>query len=223
MKFILLLLIVLVLAPGLAFADQADVPRVRWFTEFGVGVEVGLASLEDAASSGFLGFTHGWGLGPDLKLGILRHENHRVHLGAGYLYLGPKRTGGTVQVAVANSYQRVDIAAAYNYLWKILIIGLEVGSAMTIVNTKTIYRDVSYTIEGEEIHFGIDSIYDKAEHLGVEFGLLIGTCIGVDMGQYIFKQTTRPMRLEILAKADYTRRGERDAFFAGAGLVFWLD
>ncbi len=193
-----------------------------WFSELGAGLGVSAVFQETATSSRLGGFLVGWALGPDFMLGIWQHVFHRVYLGTGYRYYGPKQEAGTEQINVTTSYHRFDLVAGYDFRFRLFVTGVHIGSAMMLVKTHHVFREISYFVEDDlEIVFADEAIIDEHEALGVNFGFLGGTSVGIDLGGLFSAHSQRKLKLEFRATGEYIRRGQRDGFFAGGKIVFW--
>ena len=103
MRFLITLLC---LAIPLSVAAQE--PGNRWFSEYGIGLETGVALMEQAPD---MAYDPGFSMGPTLYMGIFRHSMHRAALSLGYLYNFSERIGGTEQFEVVTRYQRLKLAA----------------------------------------------------------------------------------------------------------------
>ncbi|MCP4598995.1 MAG: hypothetical protein GY847_00370 [Proteobacteria bacterium] len=228
MRYLIVFIVSLFFAVGLPdslYAQQTDSSvsdGSSWFSEFGIGFGAAAVFQETATSSRLGEFSVGWALGPDLLLGIWRNGFHKVYLGAGYLFYGPKRVAGTEQIKVTTSYHRFDLAAGYDFRYKLLVAGVHIGSAMILVKTHHVFREINHQVEDDlEVVFSDGAIIDEHEALGIDFGFLGGTSIGIDIGRLFSKHSRHKVEFELRATGEYIRRGQRDAFCAGGMIVFW--
>ncbi|MCP4599970.1 MAG: hypothetical protein GY847_05430 [Proteobacteria bacterium] len=205
--------------PSLDINKPVSQSDSSWFSEIGVGLESGITLQEDALGRKF---SIGWGLGPALMLGVFQHKFHRLYLGGGYLYYGRGRDRGTEQVEVKTRYHRIGLSAGYDFRWRTLVAGLHIGSAMMIVKTQTVFQRIEdYEVVDQDIIFTKKAVIDEKTVSGVDFGLLGGARVGIDLGRLFFRSANSRIRLELCVAGDYVRRGQRDDFFAKGMLVFW--
>jgi hypothetical protein len=190
-------------------ASAQDAPNPSWFQEFFVGLGGGAAFLENASRPGFPANPV---VGPEAGVSIFRYDIHRVVLSAQYLDMLFGREDGTEQVRMATSYQRVDLWAGYEVQWKLLVAGIRLGTALTIVQSRASIYDVQYQVEGDALVFTDRAERDHQDSLGVSPGLVTG----LDVGLALLDDG-----IEIRARGGYVRRGERDEFEASGWVVCW--
>jgi hypothetical protein len=191
--------------------------RNQWFSEFGVGLETGVTLLEEAPGRAY---DPGFGVGPDLYWGIFRRGMHRAVFNLSYLFYLPDRTGGTEQFESTTSYQRLVMAGGYDFCFKFLVVGGQIGTAMMILSSERTFREIELVdIDGDDFIYEQGDTISAQNETGVDWGFYAGLSAGVDFSDlYTDKDTGF---FEIRVKADYVRRGERDDFFVSAVLVFW--
>ncbi|MDD5309975.1 MAG: hypothetical protein PHU25_21875 [Deltaproteobacteria bacterium] len=205
-----ILLLSCAILPGVVHADDATSPeKAEWFHGFFGGAGGGVAFMENAARPGF---PVNPVIGPELGVAIFRYNLHRVVLTADYLNMLFERNQGSEQVRVTTSYQRVDLWAAYEVQWKLLVAGLRIGTALTIVQSRESIYDFQYHLENDQLVFTDRAERDHKESLGVSPGLVTG----LDVGLALLDDG-----LEIRARGGYVRRGERDEFEASGWVVVW--
>jgi hypothetical protein len=210
-------ILVIALLLTLPVSVSAQEIRNQWFSEFGVGLEIGVTLLEEAPGRAY---DPGFGVGPDLYLGIFRRGMHRAVLNIGYLFYLPDRTGGTEQFESTTSYQRLVLAGGYDFCFKYLVVGGQIGTAMMILSSERTFREIELVDIDDEVF-----IYDQGDTIsnqketGVDWGFYAGLSAGVDLSDLYTDKDTGLFDIRI--KADYVRRGERDDFFISTVLVFW--
>ena len=123
-------------------------------------------------------YSFGYGFGPELRVGLLRHPLHRAYLLLGYLHYGPDAGSGTTQVWTTTSLDRWDIAAGYDFCWRFLIAGLHLGTALTLSQTEQTIYEVSYqvvtTADGSSfLEYTRGEVRDREEAAGLYPGLLV--------------------------------------------------
>ncbi|MCP4197083.1 MAG: hypothetical protein GY762_08015 [Proteobacteria bacterium] len=191
--------------------------RSQWFSEFGVGLETGMTLLEEATGRAY---DPGFGVAPDLYLGIFRRGMHRALFSLSYLFYVPDRTGGTEQFESTTSYQRLVLAGGYDFCFKYLLVGGQIGAAMMILTSERTFRE----IELVDIDDGV-FIYEQGDTIssqkdtGVDWGFYAGLSAGVDLSDLFTDKDTGLFDIRI--RADYVRRGERDDFLISAIFIFW--
>ena len=124
------ILVILILL-SVPFSVSATETPTRWFSEFGVGIEMGVSLLEEAPG---LDYDPGFAVGPGLFVGILRHGMHRAAVNLGYLYYAEERIGGTEQFEAITAYQRLTMAGGYDFCYKLLVVGAQIGTAMMVID-----------------------------------------------------------------------------------------
>ena len=215
--FLIVSFLCLVSAPVYA---QEITPQTRWFSDFGLAFRSG-ASFQSIAVND-ASYPAGYLLGPELLLSVFSHGIHRAVLDVGYLYMGNTLNKGTSQIGVKTGYQRFDLAAGYEIQWKLLVAGVRVGTALTLVKVATSYGDPSWEVvdvDGEkQLVFASDPNAQVEENLGLSPGFLAGLGVGLALGKYIFGI---PDLLEIRAQSDYVRRGARNEFTVWGMIAVW--
>ena len=118
-------------------------------------------------------------------------------------------------------YQRLKLAAGYDFCFKFLVVGAELGTAMMILTTESTYREIELVGETDDGRF----VFERGDPIastrdsGVDWGFYAGTSVGVDFSDLFTTDDTG--LFEFRVKADYVRRGERDDFTLMGLLVFW--
>ncbi len=195
-------------------------PQTRWFSDFGLAFRSGASFQSIAVNDN--SYPAGYLLGPELLLSVFSHGIHRAVLNAGYLYMGNTLEKGTSQISVKTGYQRIDLAAGYEVQWKLLVAGMRVGTALTLVKVATSYGDPGWEVvevDGEkQVVFTPDANARVEENIGVSPGFLAGLGVGLALGKYIF---SIPDLLEIRAQTDYVRRGARNEFTVWGMIAVW--
>jgi len=210
------LLFALVLLP---LSASGESKKAQWLSEFGIGIESG-ASIREKATS--LRFEPGFAIGPNLSLGIVRIGFHQVNLDLGYQYHVGDYTGGTTQLEVRTTYQRLVLAPGYFFRHKLIVAGVQLGAAMNVITTQMTYNEllIEYDSKNDEYEFHKIGEIDRQDATGVDFGFFAGVSVGLDFSGLILKTRGKSL-LDLCLKGDYVRRGERDDFFAGISIVFW--
>jgi hypothetical protein len=211
-----------------AFADDinvekslGEVNKPLWFSEFGLSTNSGATFQEKAQGWGFL---PGWALGPDVMVGLLTYRFNRVFLTLGYLYYGTGLKEGTELIEVSTSYQRMNFTLNYDFIYKILIVGAHVGGSLMIVRTDAVLRDFDVTISGgSEVEYENQTVVDEVKAIGAHMGFLGGLSVGLDLDPLFrkYEDKRKWLNFEFRLIGDYVRYGERDGFFAGAGIAYW--
>jgi len=203
----------------LPFSALGQNNKIKWISEVGIGIESGLSSREKATS---LSFEPGFAVGPTLSVSIARVGLHQVVLDLGYQYHFGNYRGGTEQLEVSTTYQRLVLAPGYFIRHKLIVAGAQVGAATNIATTRKTYNEllVAYDKQKDEYQFHKIGEIDSREATGVDFGFFAGIGIGLDFSELILKTRGKSL-LDICLKGDYVRRGERDDLFFGLRIVFW--
>ncbi len=189
-----------------------------WFSEFGVGIDTGVSLLEEAPG---LDYEPGFAVGPELYVGILRHGMHRASLNLGYINYVTERKGGTEQFEAVTTYQRLSIAAGYDFCYKLLVAGAHIGTAMMIITAEKTFREVQISdVSDDKYVFTRGDIISNQKETGVDWGFLAGLSVGIDFS-HLYPKDKDTGFLELRLKADYVRRGDRDDFFASVVIIFW--
>ena len=215
--FLIVSFLCLVSAP---ISAQEITPQTRWFSDFGLAFRSGASFQSIAVNDN--SYPAGYLLGPELLLSVFSHGIHRAVLDVGYLYMGNTLDKGTSQISVKTGYQRFDLAAGYEVQWKLLVAGVRVGTALTLVKVATSYGDPGWQVvevDGEnQLVFTPDANARVEENIGVSPGFLAGLGVGLALGKYIFGI---PDLLEIRAQSDYVRRGARNEFTVWGMIALW--
>ncbi len=217
----LLLMVVLFVFPFSVIAGEVG-PKESvttcspcWFSGLGFSIRGGYAFQESALGRDWF---DGGLVGPEILGELFVYDIHKVILSIGYLKFFSSQSKGSEEIWTTAEYQRVDFAAGYDIQWRLLVAGIRVGGAWTIVETRTSMGEPGWYVEGEEIFFTAPEDPEVSEHTGAIFGFLAGLGIGLALGDAVFGIDDL---LEIRAQADYVRRGERDDFTVFGSLVFW--
>jgi hypothetical protein len=214
----LMRILIIALLLSLPFSVSAKETNNQWFSEFGVGIDMGVSLLEEAPG---LDYNPGFAVGPDLYWGILRHGMHRASLNLGYLYYVSERVGGTEQLEAVTSYQRLNLAGGYDICYKLLVVGAQVGTAMMIISTERTFREIELVdIEDGVFVFEKGDTISSQKETGVDWGFFAGLSVGIDFS-HLYPKDKDTGFLEMRLKTDYVRRGERDDFFVSAVIIFW--
>jgi hypothetical protein len=202
----------------LPFSVSAKETTNQWFSEFGVGIDAGVSLLEEAPG---LDYKPGFAIGPGLYWGILRHGMHRASLNLGYLYYVTERIGGTEQFEVVTTYQRLNMTGGYDFCYKLLVVGAEIGTAMMIIQAERTFREIELVdIDEDKFVFEQGNTISSQNETGVDWGFLAGLSVGIDFS-HLYPKDKDTGFLELRLKTDYVRRGERDDFFVSAVIIFW--
>jgi hypothetical protein len=139
-------------------------------------------------------------------------------LGAGFLWFSPEREKGTAAISVATKYSRVDLTAGYDFTWRLIVAGAQVGMGLGVNRVTTAYGQPTWeVIDNEKVVFYAPADPEMEERLGVDPGFLAGLSVGVELGEL----WGVPDLLEIRAKSDYLLRGARNEFTAFGVILFW--
>jgi hypothetical protein len=215
----ILVLAMTALLPPLAFAEETgEVPGACepcWFTGLGVAVRGGYAFQESALGRDWF---DGGLVGPELLGEIFVYDIHKLILTVGYLKYFTYQSKGSEEIWTEASYHRVDVSAGYDIQWRMLVAGVRVGGAWTIVETRTAMGEPGWYIEGEELFFTPPEDLEFSDRTGATFGFLAGLGAGIALGDAVFGIDDL---VEIRVQSDYLRRGQRDDFTVFGSLVFW--
>jgi hypothetical protein len=216
---VILVVAMAAMLPPVAFAEETgEVPGACspcWFTGLGVAMRGGYAFQESALGRDWF---DGGLVGPELLGEIIVYDIHKIMLTVGYFKLFTYQSKGSEEIWTTADYQLVDLAAGYDIRWRLLVAGVRVGGAWTIVTTKTSMGEPGWYVEDEELFFTPPEDPEVSEHTGATFGLLAGLGFGLALGDAVFGIEDL---VEIRAQADYLRRGERDDFTVYGSVVFW--
>jgi hypothetical protein len=190
-------------------------PPARWLVDIGVGFRAGGCFLSGPTNG--RKFIRGTALGAELDWGVFVLGPHRVVLGAGFLWFSPERRKGTAAVNVSTRYTRIDFSAGYDFSWRLLVAGAQVGLGLGVNSVKTEYGVPTWEVDGQQVVFHDPAEPEVKEKLGVDPGFLAGLSVGMELGRL----WGFPGMLEIRAKSDYVLRGARNEFTALGVIVFW--
>jgi hypothetical protein len=212
-------LLALCLLPSKARAvedtEKSEACAPCWFSALGISLRGGYSFQETALGREWFG---GGLLGPELLGETFVYDFHRVVICIGYSKLYSFQEKGSSQLRRSAEYQRVDWTAGYDIRWKLLVAGLRVGAAASIVTTRTALGEPGWYVEDEEIFFTPPEDPEVSEHTGATLGFLAGLGIGIALGEPFFGIEDL---VEIRVWSEYLRRGERDDFTVYGALVFW--
>jgi len=193
----------------------------RWFADAGIGFRSGAAYQETA-------FGREWKadlvLGPEAELavwtGYLAEPDvlQRAGIGVGYLYMRREARDGSVEVWSRTSYQRIDVYGAYDLVWELLVAGVRLGTALTLVEVESYHgHPTAEIVDPETLDWIPAEDPDVRTRSGVDAGLLVGLGVGLALGRYMFGIDDL---VELRFQSDYVRRGERDDFYIWGLLSF---
>jgi hypothetical protein len=203
-------------------ASEATAEGPAWFGHVGFGPRFGAVFQSRSSNDGEFpaSAAGGW----ELAVGAFSMGMHTVTVGAGYLKLERHVVKGPAQVKMDTSYERVDIWLGYDFNWELLLAGLRLGTALSLVNTEMTYGAPTWEIVDEDGDGEDDIVFAPSanpavvEHSGVEPGFMAGLGIGLSPGKILFE---RPGVIEVRAQADYVRRGARNDFSVWGLISFW--
>jgi hypothetical protein len=187
----------------------------RWLADLGVGFRAGGCFLSGPTNG--RKFIRGAAIGGEIDWGVFALGPHRAVVGVGFLWFSPERDSGSFEVRVATKYTRFDFTAGYDFTWKLLVAGVQVGAALAVNRVTTTYGQPGWQRVGDELVFyePVDPVV--REHVGADPGFLAGLSVGIEVGELWGVSDL----LEIRAKSDYVLRGARNEFTALGVIVFW--
>jgi hypothetical protein len=194
---------------------SSDQSSARWFHEVSVGFRTGGCFLS-TPTNGFE-FTRGVAVGEEINWGIFVRGPHRARLSVGFLKYSVQREKGTYEVRVKTRYSRLDFTAGYDFTWRVLVVGVDVGAAMAVNTVVTMYDQPEWEISGDGIAYQNSRNPEIKRRIGVNGGFLAGLSFGTDLGELFGV----PDLLEIRVKTDYTTRSGRNEIVILAAIEFW--
>ncbi|MFO8072638.1 MAG: hypothetical protein R6V85_12270 [Polyangia bacterium] len=195
---------------------SGDVPvEPEWFSGAGIDLRAGAFFAEKATGRSF---RSGMAIGPDILVEAWRLGMHGIGLGAGFLHLDSAHEKGTRAIRVETSVQRLELAARYRFVWKLLVAEARLGTAVSLVDVEMSTGEPGWYVEGEELVYSDPEQVDELERSGSIWGFLGGLSVGLALGELMWDL---PDLLELRAGSDYVRRGERDEITVFGTVVFW--
>lgn len=204
-----------------AAADETESANTPWRPDVRIGLKGGARFTELAMGRAF---EPGGTVGGEVALGFPSHGMHHGVLGVGYLYLG-KTENGTKEIEVKTIYNRVDITAGYEFVWKALVTGAKAGLSIIPISTTTKQFTLGlpdYESESDNYYFRNRTLVESHKVIGANLGFLAGLGVGLNLGYFVRnKSRLQWLAMHLVLNGEYLRRGERDDFFCTASVVFF--
>jgi hypothetical protein len=204
--------------PERAFSQESDEgapSETRWLVDLGIGPRAGGCFLSGPTNG--RKFIRGAALGAELDWGVFAHGSHRAVLSAGFLIFTASREKGPAALTVESKYARVDWAAGYDFTWRLLVVGVDVGMALAVNTVRTSYGQPGWEVNGGEIAFTAPENPDVKERVGADPGFLAGLELGLEIGELWGVEDL----LEFRVKSDYVLRGARNELTLLGVIALW--
>ena len=162
--------------------DEPPEPaRARWLADLGVGFRAGGCFLSGPTNG--RKFIRGAALGAEIDWGVFVLGPHRAVIGVGFLWFSPERESGTEEISVATKYTRFDFTGGYDFTWKLIVAGVQVGAALAVNRVTTTYGEPGVQVVGDEVVFYEPVDPEVRERTGADPGFLAGLSVGVELGE----------------------------------------
>jgi hypothetical protein len=202
------------IAAAQPFVPQSAAPR--WAKDVAVGFRTGGCFLSQPTNG--IEFTTGLAVGAEIAWGVFAFAPHRAVLTVGFLDYSVVREKGTPEIRVTTHYARLDFSAGYDFTWRALVVGANVGYVLALNTVETTYGQPSWQVVDGEMTYMSPENPEVRDRVGTDSGLLAGLSIGLEVGEWLWGIEDL---LEIRAKSDYTYRDGRNEITVLGTIDFW--